>query len=395
MRRRDKVARFCVQCGNALENGSRFCPVCGRPVAAMPVSADGPSASPRASMAPSPVGTRNRRMPIIVIAIVCAIAFVLGGLGGGLWWSHHNHDVQLAACRDAVGRIREAEKNASDQMARARRLTQITDEQVDDAGTIDAFNDALNDIPATISSGSYSCPADGSAADLKAMAQRASDDLSVQNKRLDALEKASDAVESSRDSKSFDTNKTALRDKIDAAQSLLDSSDGNVDDDANRQTLSSSIDSANALLGAAKAEDSEKLAQASSDLDDAMAAVNGDVQAYREADQARCSAWAGTYAIFQAGGTLTLNADCSYSEAGSGPMPDAFIGSFQYQAHSFVANDDGSYSWRNTDGDTVSYYPSGVHDPVSDEYFAHDGSANTVVQYPRVSVDMLFFRSTW
>ncbi|RSX53585.1 tyrosine phosphatase [Bifidobacterium goeldii] len=394
-------ARFCTSCGSPLSENARFCTTCGQAVSTAnapaapsepnaPVTPDSlPETSPVPPAAPqpqqpeqqptaqqpeqqpeqsesSPSQPKQHRRTIIIIAAVCAVVLVIAAVAGGLWWSHHNQETQLAACQSMLSRIKSGEGAASKKIERAQELSHVTADQVDDQSTVEALAKAQKELGSAVSASDYQCPTDARAAELKTTTEHMDKAWSAQNKHLKALVKAADAVETSRASKSFTADKADLQSKLSDAQSLLTSSQGRVFDDTARNQLQTEIAKVNDTLSSITSKDADKLSEASKELQTAVDAVNKAVSDYT-ADHSRCQSFAGGFGAFQAGGSLILSADCSYKL--TGPM-DVVYETHSYASQSFTKNNDGSYSWRNEAGDTISYLPPGVHSPQMDEYYA-------------------------
>lgn len=88
---------FCRNCGSKIEDGAKFCPVCGEPVAAeyeAPVEAqpDGAAAptdempaaginAPANEAAPAPAKAKRSKKPLVIAAVVAALLAAGGGAG--------------------------------------------------------------------------------------------------------------------------------------------------------------------------------------------------------------------------------------------------------------------------------------------------------------------------
>lgn len=79
---------FCRNCGSKVEDGTRFCPVCGEPVAAeceAPAESQGGFQSAPAAEAqpttPAPAKTKRSKRPLLIAAVVAALLAAGGGAG--------------------------------------------------------------------------------------------------------------------------------------------------------------------------------------------------------------------------------------------------------------------------------------------------------------------------
>lgn len=79
---------FCRNCGSKVEDGTRFCPVCGEPVAAeheAPAESQGGHQSTSATEAqpttPAPAKAKRSKRPLLIAAVVTALLAAGGGAG--------------------------------------------------------------------------------------------------------------------------------------------------------------------------------------------------------------------------------------------------------------------------------------------------------------------------
>ena len=79
---------FCRNCGSKVENGTRFCPVCGEPIAAeceAPAESQGGFQSAPAAEAqpttPAPAKAKRSKRPLMIAAVVAALLAAGGGAG--------------------------------------------------------------------------------------------------------------------------------------------------------------------------------------------------------------------------------------------------------------------------------------------------------------------------
>ena len=79
---------FCRNCGSKVEDGTRFCPVCGEPVAdeyEPPAESQGGFQSAPAAEAqpttPAPAKAKRSKRPLMIAAVVAALLAAGGGAG--------------------------------------------------------------------------------------------------------------------------------------------------------------------------------------------------------------------------------------------------------------------------------------------------------------------------
>ncbi len=109
---------------------------------------------------------------------------------------------------------------------------------------------------------------------------------------MNALSKATTAVEASVEAKKLDTAKNDLQASIDNGTNVLNSTDGKVQDNATLDTLKSALEAGTAEKGNAKAS-VDSLTAKKNGIDNAINGVNASVQAKQQAEaQARAQAQA-------------------------------------------------------------------------------------------------------
>jgi hypothetical protein len=239
----------------------------------------------------APQSGHARRRLWVVIAMLVAMALVLGGVWG--WNVHRSRllDEARAGCATASDVLRVDMNRYSTLLdGDATMAGGITAKQVLDPKTVDTLKSALNvDEPTLVS-----C----TATDTQGL-NRATKGIERNSKwygrHMKSLNIAVKAVNDSKAAKILADAKTALKGSLDQAKSLLASSDGKVADNATRETLTTAIDKAGQVYAAkdvkdAKdAKDAKKYDDARTTLEQAMKSVN-DSMASRQADDEAAAA---------------------------------------------------------------------------------------------------------
>lgn len=111
-------------------------------------------------------------------------------------------------------------------------------------------------------------------------------------------------------------------------------------------------------------------------------------------EEKHCTAFAATYAMYQAGSAVTVHDDCSITANGGGEP--SVISEHAYVPHSFASNGDGTYSWQADAMDKVTYYPAGIHAPAFDEFHASAGVPDSTLGKDRLVAEttgMMYVRN--
>lgn len=306
--------------------------------------------------APGAGGKSPKRKRAIIIGVVVAVALVAAG--GGIGWkvySDHAATTAMSDCKDAAGALSDERVSARKLIAKAQKALDAGDDSVADAAVLTSLKKAVESVD--IDSVMPSCAAGDGTQSLRDNGEKAKTLLNKLKQSVKATNKALTAAENSKAEKSLSDAKATLQSKVDEAQQVYDSSEGKVSDDTSRDALRTLIDKAKSLLADAKA-DAESVAALEDEakkFDDAVSAVNGSVEAKKQADdQSRCAAIVGEYAPPSSGGGPTINASCGISGQG---------GSAQYVSGSYQDLGGGMFSWQLSDGTSMTYYPAGVAAP--------------------------------
>ncbi|PST48922.1 hypothetical protein COO72_05280 [Bifidobacterium callitrichos] len=314
--------------------------------------------------------------------LAACVAVLLALTGGGVMaWRMRDatHAQALEDCRNAVTRLSAVTGDAAPVVAKASEAASLSPDQVQDAKTVDAVEQALQAFD-TGGDVSYRCPAAVSSDLLEETARQADTDRSRRERLLKDLSHAVAAVDASKRAKSWDSTKSMLQGRIDDAKGVLAASTGKVDDEATRATLQTAVAAAQRLVAAARPAKASDVSAAEKALSDAVAGVNASMDAKRKKDDmTRCQGVQGVYRLLQGDATLTVSADCTVGD------PD--LGTGSYVADSFAQNGDGSISWSvsSTGGDVpVTWRPAGLVPPLLAEAYGQEDAAMMTASSPSI-----------
>ncbi|WP_236024557.1 hypothetical protein [Bifidobacterium pluvialisilvae] len=392
------------------------------PAAGTPTPA--PAAAPAAT-APTPApnpGNGNgksddsNRRRLVIIAAMCAAALAIAS-GIVVFGMNRRHDTALAACLDAQTTLANAEKTLKESKKAAEAAAKINSDDVSDPKAIDNLKNLTKsnaDINNDAVKSNNGCGADLTANILQQHADALNSAATENTDTATKFTNSTQTVYDGQSTKMVSTSRNTLQTSVNDAQNLMTSSNGKVADNATRTNLQKAIDEAKKLLAKYEKDSSWKTSdnatdnngnaknaakemdKSNSDVKSAMGKVNGSVSAKQAseakkkaaedaekaaaqaaADTNRCSSIAGSYATQAVG--VTIQANCSASAQDTGNS----LWSGTYVAQSFQDNG-GAYTWKLSNGKSLSYYPSGMDAPVSDmdrNYFGADAirSAQKIV----------------
>ena len=246
----------------------------------------------------------DKRKRVMLIAAICAIVLVAGGVGGWLAWTRHELSVAKASCASAADSLR-VKANEYDGLVNgeAKTASAITVEQVKDATTVETLATALKE----------EAPAyEGCVADDKNGLDAAAAKLGEQAKWYEthkaSLGKAVEQV-----------NASKLDKIIDTANTLLADSDGKVQDNAVRDELGKAIE----------AKDEQAIAEATTKVNESIAAkTKADEEAKAQAEaEAAAQAAAAAAATQQSYNYGYSNSGTSSTSTSSGTSSSSSSGS--------------------------------------------------------------------
>ena len=223
---------------------------------------------------------RGRRALLVGVAVAAVLA--LAACSGGYAYAANTgerraQDAYQAAIA-ADGRLRDATGQAR------RTLDGTKPDMVKDTKTLDQLREAIEQADAqagvTRPDAATGWQVWRASAQTKALRQ----DADQAEQAADQLGKAVDAVDASRDARTLDTARAALRSMIDQADRLAGDSEGKVQDNATRDALGKAIDQARTTLDG-KDTDAKALKDRQEALGKAIDAVNASVAAKSQADQ--------------------------------------------------------------------------------------------------------------
>ena len=316
--------------------------------------------------------SKHRRAQIIV-AVAVAVALVLGGGLGGWWIMRSKHDKAFAACESSVAQYADAAAKTKKAVSDNDDVSKLTSNDVGDQGLIDAYAKAEKAIPQDIDI--PGCRTSMSADELNRNASKADNEAKTLTEKMRTLEKTATAVTDARNTKTLTDASTALKSKIQQAHDLIDG-DGTQADSDTKDALQSAIDAADK---AKNSKDVDAIEEVSKKLDDAMNAVT----ASAATNMTPCSAIAGSFSAFQAGGGLLVSQNCDMQRLDStGQVSDTE----SYVPGSFKNNGDGTLSWE-TSGGPCTYLSPGVHGKQFDEFYSVDDVEDDTIGLPRIETN--------
>lgn len=410
---KDPYMMVCEHCGARLPQDAVFCMNCGTRIADMTDKAESETAGEissadaaksaentsdaAASTAASPLESapqtpqptvpplkdgddeqesadisKHRRAQIIV-AVAVAVALVLGGGLGGWWIMRSKHDKAFAACESSVAQYADAAAKTKKAVSDNDDVSKLTSNDVGDQGLIDAYAKAEKAIPQDIDI--PGCRTSMSADELNRNASKADNEAKTLTEKMRTLEKTATAVTDARNTKTLTDASTALKSKIQQAHDLIDG-DGTQADSDTKNALQSAIDAADK---AKNSKDVDAIEEVSKKLDDAMNAVT----ASAATNMTPCSAIAGSFSAFQAGGGLLVSQNCDMQRLDStGQVSDTE----SYVPGSFKNNGDGTLSWE-TSGGPCTYLSPGVHGKQFDEFYSVDDVEDDTIGLPRIETN--------
>jgi len=263
---------------------------------------------------------RNKRFRII--AIIVAVALVVGGVVGVLLYQRHLETVRVAAiaeCNSVAVSHRTARFSLQNDIKQAQTTLADVKDQVQNQATYDALNKAVQTAQTVVTQQAGTCGDDMTTADARAVTSTTNDSLASFTENSDAVRTSVKAANDSHEAWLFDQAKTAAdiaKTALDAdvasvdtsaAESTYSSSDGQVSDDSTRQALRAAIDELNNAVTDANAIDTTKatttdeytalattLTDATTRIDTAKAAVDTAVQSVNDSVSAKKAADAAT-----------------------------------------------------------------------------------------------------
>ncbi|NEG95417.1 hypothetical protein GFD17_01325 [Bifidobacterium sp. SMB2] len=347
-----------------------------------PKEPSGTQELPRPKTPPNPKSPAKPKRPldakcrrIIMIAVICVVALVLGG-GGYALWARHQHATALADCTAAQANLTDAKKALDATLENVKSTAGIDKSKLADAST-------LTDLKGLIDEGAaQKAPADPCASNLST--RQLTDNTTTVSAKAKAfstlnvqLNKASKAVQASQEKKLLDDARASLVDTYAKAEKLISDATGKVADASTLTALKQAATAAKKIVAGGEGEktDVDEINTQIKALQAAMTKVNESVKAKqaadakKKADKTHCATIAGGYSGFKVSMSLTVKADCSVTwKPSKGNSTDA-----TYVAESYKGSD-GTYTWKLSNGKTVTLYPAGKSSPIITKAYSGDKS---------------------